>query len=115
VVLDEWLAERPCYIKSERPNFKIGADEYIYDLGKQMESMRLLLEDLTYERACFQDIMDYECCPSDRCELKEEAGLYDQAIMLYKGLNGLLGRTVACGQRCFKFDWNVVLDVLYCQ
>lgn len=63
--------------------------------------MRLLLEDLTYERVCFQDIMDYECCPSDRCELKEEAGLYDQAIRLYKGLNGQLGRMIALWSKVY--------------
>ncbi|KAF9349140.1 hypothetical protein BGX34_002017, partial [Mortierella sp. NVP85] len=90
VVLDEWLVKRDHYTKSERPIFKLGALEYIYDMEEQRESIRLLLEDLTDERACYQDVMNYERCPSGRCELKEEARLYDQAIKLYEELNGQL-------------------------
>jgi hypothetical protein len=99
-VLDEWVVKRPHLLKAVPPNFEAASELFIHDLEEQRYSTHLLLDDLRSERRYYQDILDFERCPSDHCEMKEEESLFDKGIK-HKGFNYRLGGMIEFWSKTF--------------
>ncbi|KAF9344874.1 hypothetical protein BGX34_005261 [Mortierella sp. NVP85] len=101
VVLDNWLGKRPHFPSSESPKFNSAAEEHIHEMKQQRGSMRQLLNHLIFERACYQDIINYERCWSDLCEMKEKAEAFNEAIKLYQRSYAHLRLMIALWSKTF--------------